>query len=330
MRLLWRWEGGLMIRRTARVLSSLLVVLVLVPFSARGESRIEKTLKLDPGGRFSLDTERGSVSITGTNTAGARLVITSRRRDLDELLRFTFREDPGMVSVTARRKHGRVFRWFNWNGDSVHWEVQVPAQTELDIDTSGGGIKITGLRSDAKLETSGGRIEVRDLVGELQGHTSGGGIRLERIRGRTHVETSGGGIEGTELDGPIHAETSGGSVRLRRVTGDIRAHSSGGSIHIHEAGGRIEADTSGGGIEASFARGNARGGLLETSGGGIVVSLDPSVGLQIDASGNSVRAELPITVLGAISRGKLQGTLGAGGEMLRLRTSGGGIRIQRL
>jgi DUF4097 and DUF4098 domain-containing protein YvlB len=257
-------------------------------------------------------------------------VITSRRRDLDELLRFSFREDPGSVSVTARRKHGRFFGWLNWDGDSVHWEVQVPAQTELDIDTSGGGIKIAGLRSDAKLDTSGGRIEVRDHVGELEGHTSGGGIKLERIRGRMRAETSGGGIDGIELDGPIGAETSGGSVRLDRVSGDIRAHSSGGGIYIREAGGRVEADTSGGGIEASFTRGNARGGSLETSGGGIEVSLDPSVGLRIDASGNSVRADLPITVHGAISRGKLQGILGSGGELLRLRTSGGGVRIHGL
>jgi DUF4097 and DUF4098 domain-containing protein YvlB len=128
----------------------------------------------------------------------------------------------------------------------------------------------------------------------------------------------------------VDASTSGGSVRLDRVSGDIRAHSSGGGIHIHDAGGRIEADTSGGGIEASFARGNGHGGTLETSGGGIEVSLDPSVGLRIDASGTSVRADVPITVHGSVSRGKLQGVLGAGGALLRLHTSGGGVRIQGL
>jgi DUF4097 and DUF4098 domain-containing protein YvlB len=291
---------------------------------------MEKTLRLDPGGKFSLDTDMGSVSVVGANGPGARIVITSRRRDLDELLTFAFREEPGSVSVTARRKHGRLFGWVNFGGDSVHWEVQVPAQTELGIDTSGGGIKIDGMRSEARLETSGGRIEVRDLVGDLEGKTSGGGIELGRIRGKIRVETSGGGIDGDDLDGPIDAETSGGSVRLDRVTGDIRAHSSGGGIHIRDAGGRVEADTSGGGIEASFARGNARGGSLETSGGGIRVAVDPTVGLRIDASGNSVHADLPITVHGSISRGKLQGTLGAGGELLRLHTSGGGVQIQGL
>jgi hypothetical protein len=35
-------------------------------------------------------------------------------------------------------------------------------------------------------------------------------------------------------------------------------------------------------------------------------------------------------VQGSISRGKLQGNMGGGGELLRLRTSGGGVRIQGL
>ena len=310
--------------------ATLLFALLLIPAVPAGaESRMEKSLRLDPGGRFSLRTDLGSVTITGTNAPGARLVITSRRRSLDDLLRFTFQEDAGSVSVTARRRHGHIFRW-TWNGGDVHYEIQVPEQTALDIDTSGGAIKIARLRSEAKLETSGGGIQVRDLAGDLEGHTSGGGIDLERIRGRVHVETSGGGIEGSEIAGPIDADTSGGAVRLNRVSGDIRAHSSGGGIHIFEAGGRIEADTSGGGIEASFARGNGRGGSLETSGGGIEVSIDPTVGLRIDASGNSVKADVPITVQGSVSRGKLQGNMGGGGELLRLHTSGGGVRIQGL
>ncbi|MEO8349378.1 MAG: hypothetical protein ABI610_10730, partial [Acidobacteriota bacterium] len=61
--------------------------------------------------------------------------------------------------------------------------------------------------------------------------------------------------------------------------------------------------------------------------GGIEVALDPAVGLRIDASGSSVRADLPLTVKGMNSRRRLQGTLGSGGELLRMHTSGGGVRI---
>lgn len=314
--------------RLAPVLPVVLAGLFVPALSLSAGTRLEKALRLEPGGRFSLDTDMGSVTVTGMAASGARIVVTSKRRELDDLLRFTFREDAGAVSITARRRHGHVFGWFNSGGEPVHWEIQVPEQTRVEIDSSGGAIKVASLRSDARLRTSGGGIEARSLVGDLEAHTSGGGIGLERIRGRMRVETSGGGIEGAELDGSIDAETSGGSVDLERVSGDIHARSSGGGVHIRDAGGRVEADTSGGGIEASFTKGNARGGSLSTSGGGIRVAIDPSVGLRIDASGNSVHADIPITVQGSISRGKLQGTLGGGGELLRLHTSGGGVRIE--
>ena len=153
---------------------------------------------------------------------------------------------------------------------------------------------------------------------------------MKDIRGKSNVETSGGGIDASNLEGPLHAETSGGSIHTDRVTGDMRLHSSGGGIHIREAGGRVEADTSGGSIEAEFSRGNARGGSLESSGGGINVAVDPSVGLVIDARGNSVSSDVPLTVQGEMSRGSLRGTLGPGGEKLHLRTSGGSVRIRPL
>jgi DUF4097 and DUF4098 domain-containing protein YvlB len=306
-----------------------LVGLVLAAGPAFAETRLEKTLKLEPGGEFRLDTDIGRVTVTGTSSPGVRLVVTSRRDDLNDLLSFRYEEGGRSASVIARKKHHLDFLFGNWSS-AVRFEVEVPAETAVTVHTSGGGISLAALRSPAKIETSGGGIEVRDLVGDLQADTSGGSIHLRDIKGKSRVETSGGGIEAVNLEGPLKAETSGGSVSLERVSGDIHAHSSGGGIHIREAGGRVDADTSGGSIEASFAHGNARGGSLESSGGGISVSLDPGVGLSIDAHGNSVSSDLPLTVQGEISRRSLRGTLGKGGESLRLRTSGGSVRIRSL
>jgi hypothetical protein len=290
------------------------------------DSRVEKSLKLDPGGRLSVDTELGAVSVTGSASPGVRVIVTSKGRDLEELLTLRFEEGPRSVRITGRRKH----HFFDWSGHRVHFEIQVPTETSLDIETSGGGISVAAIHSEAKLHTSGGSIDVRDLVGNLDGRTSGGGVHQSRIQGVVKVETSGGSIDGTDLDGPVDADTSGGGISLRRVTGNLRAHTSGGSIEIQEAGGRVVADTSGGGIEASFARANARGGSLESSGGGIEVSVDPEVNLTIDASGNSVKTDLPIRVSGEVSRGELRGSLGKGGETLRLHTSGGSVRIRSI
>jgi hypothetical protein len=309
--------------RTALALAGL--ALAVAPL--RAESRIEKTLKLSPGGEFRLQTDMGKVTVTGSAEEDAHIVVTSRRKDLNDLLTFQWEEGAGSASVVAKKKH--ALSWFS-TGNSVAWEIRVPAETRLSIDTSGGSIEVSGTRGAAKVDTSGGGIDVRDLVGDLDADTSGGSIALKDIRGKIRAETSGGSIEASALDGPVHAESSGGSIDIDGVTGDLVADTSGGSIRIAGAGGRVQADTSGGGIEASFARGNSRGGSLETSGGGIHVALDPSADLSIEASGNSVETDLPIKVLGKVSRGRLSGTLGTGGNTLRLRTSGGGVHIRPL
>ncbi len=308
--------------------SLILAGLVAASLPAFAETRIEKNLKLSPGGEFRLDTDLGRVTVTGSADSGARVVITSKRKDLEELLTFRFDETPGAVKITARQKHR--FHWFHNSGNGVQYEIQVPHETRLSIETSGGGITVSGTRGPAKLDTSGGAIHVDDLVGDLDADTSGGGIDLSNIRGKVRASTSGGGVDATAIDGPIFAESSGGSIDLERVTGDIDADTSGGGIRIVDAGGRVQADTSGGGIEASFLKGNSQGGTLSSSGGGIEVTLDPEADLNIEASGTAVRTDLPLRVKGEISRGSLSGSLGKGGNTLRVHTSGGSVRILAL
>ncbi len=305
-----------------------LVLLGLIALPALGETRIEKTLKLSPGGEFRLDTDMGKVTLVGSSESDAHVVITSRRKDLDDLMTFRYDESPGLVSITARKKH--KLDWFSHSRNSVEYEVRVPSQTRVWIDTSGGGISVSGIQGAVKADTSGGGISVADVAGNVDADTSGGGITLHDIRGDVRADTSGGGVEATGIAGSIRAESSGGSIELERVTGDIDADTSGGGIRIQDAGGRVNADTSGGGIEASFAQGNSRGGSLSTSGGGIEVTIDPGADLAIEASGNAVRTDLPLAVRGEISRGRLSGTLGKGGNTLRLHTSGGSVRIQAL
>lgn len=315
--------------RLGRTLGLALAGVCAVAAAVPAESRIEKNLRLEPGGTFRLETGLGWVKVRGTDKAGARVVITSKREELNDLLQFRFEESPGGVTIIARKKHP-ISTFFGTQSSSVGFEIEVPTRTRVTVDTSGGSISLAALAGEAKLETSGGGIEVRDHAADLDAHTSGGSISLTHIGGKCRVDTSGGGITADGVDGTLEAESSGGSLDFDHIRGNIHAHTSGGGIEIREAGGRVDADTSGGSVEVAFARGNSRGGTIESSGGGVSVAVDPTVGLAIDASGNSVHADLPVTVKGDISRRHLHGNLGAGGETLRLHTSGGSVHIRSL
>ncbi len=308
-----------------------LAISILLAAQALAETKIEKELVLEPGGSFVLDSDVGAVTLAGTDKAGARVVITSKHDDFESRYKLSIEEAPGRVDIKVDRKGGGMLSWLNWSsGDSLKFEIEVPRETHIDIDTAGGRIVVESIAGDARLDTSGGRITARDIEGNLLADTSGGSIDVEAVVGTVNADTSGGNIEVREVSGTVRADTSGGSIDISDVEGDINADTSGGSISISEAGGYVRADTSGGSVRVSFAAGNASGGDLSTSGGSIVVALDPSIGLDVDAaaSGGRVDLGLPLAVRGQLSKSAVRGSLGEGGALLKLRTSGGGIEIE--
>ena len=312
-------------KRLSPLLLAVMAAAVMLPAADRADYRSEKTLKLEPGGRLVMDLAVGSVTINGTSESGARIEITSNRDDFEELFKIDLEQSAGEARVTARKRSS--FRWPKnvW----AHFDVRVPAETAVDVKTSGGSVEIFRLRRDAQLDTSGGSIRAENLAANLKAHTSGGSITLREVSGNARVDTSGGAIEGDALAGTLDARTSGGSIRLDRVTGDLLAHTSGGSIRIDDAGGKVDASTSGGSVEVGFAKGNSRGGEVETSGGGVRVSLDPAVNLDLDASTSSgpVTSDLPVQT-STVSKSHLSGKIGAGGETLRVHSDGGPIHIE--
>ena len=305
-----------------------LLLFVVSPASA--EFRLERQLALQPGGAFTLETQLGSVELVGDSTSGVRVTITSSRDDLDERLTFDFEEQPGRVRVTAKRSQPWAKDWwFGWRSyGNVRFTVHVPNQTDVAVTTSGGELHVTRVDGEANLRTSGGRVRVEDIVGDVSARTSGGSIRVERVRGTVDAGTSGGGIDIATIAGHVRAGTSGGPITVEAASGDVSAETSGGGIHVRGAGGRVDAHTSGGRISVGFALGNARGGELSTSGGGVTAAVDPAARLSIDAStsGGGVTSDLALTTRN-FSRNSIRGDLNGGGSPLRLRTSGGPIQI---
>ncbi len=250
------------------------LALLVLAAPALAEDRLERDLTLAPGGRLVVETDGGSIAVTGSNRSGARVVITARGDEGLERYKLSFEEGADGLRIVARRKRS-MRSMFGSNGGGVRIEVEVPSATEIDLDTSGGRLSVESIRGDVKADTSGGGIRIRDVEGEVRVETSGGGIRIEDVAGS------------------------------------------------------IDASSSGGPIEASFAPGAEARGRLSTSGGGVKVWLDRGANVEIDAStsGGSVRCDLPITVQGRMSESRLRGTIGSGGPLLTLRSSGGSIRI---
>jgi hypothetical protein len=175
----------------------------------------------------------------------------------------------------ARRDNGSSVRRRNQRVQ-LSARLTVPPNVRLDLDTSGGPITVRGERTaSVKADTSGGPITV-DGGGELDLDTSGGGIRVGRALSVLHADTSGGGIT-VDYVGPavssVALQTSGGSIRVgvdRAAKLDVRAATSGGGVTIE--GLALETRT----LRRSSASGTINGGgggrlTAHTSGGSIQI-----------------------------------------------------------
>jgi hypothetical protein len=305
-------------------------MLLLAASPASAQYKLERRLALEPGGTFTLASDSGSVVATGDSTSGAVVLITASSSDFEKRYEVTFEETAGAAKVTVKRRGSWTNSLFGgFRGDNAKITVRIPRKTSVVLGTAGGAVQVSTLSGNATVSSSGGGLDVRDVEGRVDADTSGGPIEVRRVRGDVTADTSGGGITIGDVAGNVRADTSGGGIEIEAVTGNVRARTSGGGVRVRGAGGHVDAESSGGTVTVAFAPGNGRGGSLSTSGGGVRAEVDPAVALSIDAStsGGGVTSDVPITVRGRLANNSLNGDLNGGGPVLKMRSSGGGIRI---
>ncbi|MDZ7262327.1 MAG: DUF4097 family beta strand repeat-containing protein [candidate division KSB1 bacterium] len=247
---------------------------------------ITKSFKVKKGGLLRIASIQGDVQVTAWDKDE---VLVHEIRKMDVFTEGEAKEAMRQAEISYRQ----VGNTIEIGGETFHrewiksfFDVKLPTDFNLDIDTRGGDLTVIDLGGSAELKTSGGDISLTNISGEVQAKTSGGDIEVKGAKKRLDLKTSGGDLELSDLEGPVYAKTSGGdielicskdladlstsggSIRLSQVGGQVKAHTSGGDILVDGTTGPIEVHTSGGDIELRNIKGKAE---AQTSGGDIDV-----------------------------------------------------------
>ncbi|RPH96637.1 MAG: hypothetical protein EHM72_14355 [Calditrichaeota bacterium] len=327
--------------RTSRVLCAALMITLVLSMTAKADydETISKTFTVNPGGTLTVNTDLGSIDVTGNGgdevsidikrEAGAASDREAKR--IFEEMEITFEQRGDDVAVTLEyRDRNSLFDWMRKWRVRVHFVIQVPHEYNVNLKTSGGGISVDELAGRVDAKTSGGGLKFGKIDGPVLGRTSGGGIVLQECTGTADVRTSGGGIDIGQVNGDVEAHTSGGSLKIVQAVGTVDASTSGGSITVEEVMGTIRASTSGGSVSAKISKQPKSDCSLTTSGGSINVYLTEDIKATVDAktSGGRVTTDFPVTVVGELKKTELQADINGGGPQIYLRTSGGSIHIK--
>jgi TonB family protein len=287
---------------------------------------------------YSLDVNTGVGDVETQDVGGTASLITGGGNIRTGRIAFA-----GFRNAALGRPSAKLYT------EGGHIQVQ-DVSGNLDAFTAGGHIVAGNISGDAVLRSGGGHIRAGQISGRAQLETDGGNITLKQAGSFVSVRTGGGQIDFGEVRGSVRAQTGGGGIRIITVSGPMEVESNGGSICLTRVAGAVQAATAGGTIQAWInPEGNSSGGKVSLPGasqlssgaGDIIVFLPRNLAANIDAmveNGGLSRIEadpallLNIQPLGNRSAGPVRatGALNGGGEVLKLRTTVGKIRLQFL
>jgi hypothetical protein len=271
------------------LLAVALVLATTTVFANITRTRIEN-FTVEPGAPIDVKINGGSINVKigapgQVHVELIEVAHTSSEKDADEMIA----KAQAVIEKTAQgvrvvlQPDGYKMNWSWLHGDrGVHFNVNliVPANVGLDLNTSGGTIKVDGeIQGELRADSSGGSIAVTGATGKINLDTSGGSISVERVAQQLHAATSGGSIS-IGYVGPratdVSADTSGGGISIGLDAAgnyDLNADTSGGSVNvqnlafsasrndrthaegkINKGGTRVHATTSGGSIDIHAAR----------------------------------------------------------------------------
>lgn len=289
-----------MTRTNTAVALAVALLAGLLPLGAAAED-FRSSVGVDSGGTIEVELSAGSIEIDTHDESAVEVDAQSSGS-----FRFELSGDGSNARLT-----GEGSGWLGMlSPRSVSVRIKIPEEFSVE------------------LETGGGRIEIDDVGGDVTARTSGGRIEVDGAAGQVVLQTSGGKIQVDDVDGDVLARTSGGSIEVSEVTGEVDVRTSGGHLKIHDVGGPVFARTSGGRISVRFN--DSAAGDIETSGGSIEVEMaeDSAVDLDARTSGGRVSVDQEVQVSGTFGRSEVQGQINGGGAELRLRTSGGNVRLR--
>ena len=172
--------------------------------------------------------------------------------------------------------------------------------------------KPTGLRMGQSVDVSLD-VQVPDHT-SLELMTHNGSVEITNITGEVDGTTHNGKVTAEKVSGTAKLLTHNGSIRCKEISGDTQLKTHNGSVKVYYA------------ITASPVCNVS----LITHNGGIDFTAPPDFSAAVEASthNGSIKTDLPVTVVGEVSKRKLKGTIGTGQGKLHLRTYNGSIKIQ--
>jgi DUF4097 and DUF4098 domain-containing protein YvlB len=270
------------------------VVLVALATLAVAETKKEYRFEVGPKSKVSIINQFGSVSVkpsTG-NYVLVNAIIYSDKVEVDQS------QSGNRVDVQSHLLTGATA-----DNSRVDYEVLVPADASLNMESATGPLHAERLHGDVEAEGANAAVDVRDITGS-----------------HVHVKTMAGAITLTNIrDGHVEIDSVSGDVTLHSVTGPL--------VRVSSTSGRIQYDGDFG--YAGEYRFNSHSGNIDAT-----IPEDASLDVRAQSVHGLVQNDVPLqpkvhTSFLVKEGSSFAGTINKAASSVWLRTFSGKIHLKK-
>jgi hypothetical protein len=310
-----------------------LVFLLVSPATAAVEGSFQRTLPVTGQVRMDVTTGSGNVQVRTGNSSQVQVTGHIRATEwfggnAEEKIKRLETNPP--IQQSGNDIHiGHIDDPELRHNISISYEVTVPAETELRVESGSGNQTVEGIRGPLEVSAGSGGLKISAIGDRVHAETGSGDIELNRVRGNVHAKTGSGSIRADEIAGGFEADTGSGHIRLHQTApGSVRVDTGSGGMELRGVRGSLDAKAGSGTIEAE---GSPTGAWNVHTGSGTVqlrIPSDASFDLAAHTSSGSISVDQPHSVQGSIGRKEIRGKVGGGGVPVEVETGSGDIQIQ--
>jgi DUF4097 and DUF4098 domain-containing protein YvlB len=203
--------------------------------------------------RFDLPV---AVTLRLQSRSGKVLVVAEAREDVEA-------ETDAVESYFDQAEATLVIR--SSRGGSKPLTVRCPIDTDLNIGTHSGSVRLDGKFGTVRVTTMSGNIDVESAE-EADLRSMSGSVSIATCFGRCRMNAMSGKLAGGKVDS-LWANTVSGGIRVERVVGEVHAHSVSGSIELFANGdGEIAVKTVSGKVHIGLPDGTEPHTYFKTRG----------------------------------------------------------------
>ena len=162
------------------------------------ERTVQLSAPLSPGSTFDAKTHNGSITIHGADVAECSLTATivTRAATDEEAQELSDQVEVTLVPSGDRltAKIDKPTHLIN-KSVSVSYDIQLPNQTNLELMTHNGAVRITDITGDVDATTHNGKTIADNVSGMIVLTTHNGEVNCRQISGDSRLHTHNGGVD---------------------------------------------------------------------------------------------------------------------------------------